>query len=159
MRPRLLVTAALTALVLTGCGTESSGSASSADTSPSPTATATTSPSLPAASSTPTVPPPADSSLPPGLEDRTEVQAAMKDAAGRAGIVPGEVVVAGYEAVTWSDGSLGCPQKGRVYPQHTVDGERLLLRVDQRTLEYHAALGGEFSYCASPSGGYRPRAD
>ncbi|HMM96609.1 hypothetical protein [Phycicoccus sp.] len=160
MRTRLLITAALAAATLSACGSATSGTGSTDGGSTAPSSappSATSTPSLPGPSSTPTVPPPADSTLPVGLEDRPEVKAAMADAAGRAGIVPGQVVLAGYLPVTWADGSLGCPQKGMAYPQMTVEGELLLLRVDQRVMEYHARLNGPFTYCANPSGAYRPR--
>lgn len=170
MRLPLVVTATLTATLLAACG---SATAPGADTSPSATGSSTgaatpppattpspdptTSPSGPDPSSGPTVPPPADGEVPAGLADRPEVKAAMQDAAGRAGIVAGDVQIGGYMAVTWADGSLGCPQKGMAYTQMTVEGELLLLRVDQRTMEYHARQGGSFTYCATPSGTYSPR--
>lgn len=156
MRTRITVTAALAALALAGCGT-ATNPGSTASPSSSPSASASTSPTPPGASSTPTVPPPADGEVPSGLAQRADVKAAMADAAGRAGIVPGKVVVAGYMAVTWADGSLGCPKKGMAYTQMTVEGELLLLRVDQRTMEYHARLGSPFSYCADSSGTYSQR--
>ncbi|QIM21842.1 hypothetical protein G7075_13075 [Phycicoccus sp. HDW14] len=101
-------------------------------------------------------PPPADDALPPGLADRPAVKAALEDAAGRSGIAPGTVEIAGYQRVTWSDGSLGCPKKGMAYPQMTVEGELLRLSIGQRVLEYHARAGGSFAFCASPSGLYAP---
>ncbi len=163
MRIRLTVTAALAAAALAGCGSAtpeaaSSGSPTTSSSSPSPSPSPSTTGSVPGPSDGPTVPPPADDSLPPGLAERPEVKAAVSDAAGRAGIVPGTVVIAGYSPVTWSDGSLGCPKKGMAYTQSTVEGELLLLRVDQRVMEYHARVNGPFSYCATPSGGYTPRA-
>ncbi|QKE82604.1 hypothetical protein [Arthrobacter sp. NEB 688] len=160
MRLPLLLTAALTATLLAACGSTSTpGSGASASDQPStlPTVEPSGSPTGPLPSSPPTVPPPADSAVPADLADRPEVKAAMQDAAGRAGIVASDVQIGGYMAVTWADGSLGCPQKGMAYTQMTVEGELLLLRVDQRVLEYHARQGAPFSYCANPSGTYSPR--
>lgn len=156
MRTRLTVIAALAALALAGCGssTAGSGGASASDqpstvpTSPSVTATL---PSVP-----PSVPPPADDAIPDGLAERPAVKAALADAEGRAGIVPGTVEIAGYQQVTWNDGSLGCPEEGMSYPQVTVEGELLRLTVGKRVLEYHARAGGAFAFCAAPSDGYTP---
>ncbi|MBM6402197.1 hypothetical protein [Phycicoccus sonneratiae] len=155
MRTRLTVTTALVALALAGCGITTAGSGggespsdqpSTVPTSPSPSGTAF--PSTP-----PGTPPPVDDAIPPGLADRPAVKAALEDAAGRAGIVPETVEVAGYSHVTWADGSLGCPQKGMAYTQMTVEGELLRISAGQRVMEYHARLGGPFTYCANPSGG------
>ena len=41
----------------------------------------------------------------------------------------------------------------------TVPGELLVLRIDQRTLEYHAGPDGAFAYCADPSDRFVPRTD
>jgi hypothetical protein len=46
------------------------------------------------------------------------------------------------EAVTWPDGSLGCPQPGRAYTQALVRGYRIQIVAGDRTLEYHASLRG-----------------
>jgi hypothetical protein len=64
------------------------------------------------------------------------------------------VVIAAWSPVTWSDGSIGCPQKGMSYTQATVPGELLMLRVDSALFQYHARTGGSFAYCANPSAGY-----
>ena len=34
-----------------------------------------------------------------------------------------------------------------------------MLRIDQRTLEYHAGPDGTFAYCADPSDRFVPRTD
>ncbi len=162
MRTRLTVTAALAAAALAGCGSATTGSGTASSTTPvtpTPLPSGSASPTGPDPSSGPTVPPPADGSVPAGLADRPEVKKALADAAGRSGIVPGEVVIATYTPVTWSDGSLGCPEKGMAYTQMTVPGELLVLRIDQRTLEYHAGPDGTFAYCADPSDRFVPRTD
>lgn len=168
MRTPALVTALLAAAALSACGTtDPDPASSSASPSASPSASATPgatttsptpSPSGPDPSSRPTIPPPVDDQLPPGLEDDPRVQDAVADAEGRAGVVATPVVIAGYSKVTWNDGSLGCPTKGEVYTQALVPGELLLLRADQRLMSYHAADGGDFEYCATPSAGYSVRA-
>ena len=166
--PVLLTTALLATAVLTACGTtEPDPAASSASPSPSSSATSSvptvptpspSSPTGPKPSSSPTIPPPVDDQIPPGLTDDPRVQDALADAEGRAGVVATTVVVAGYSKVTWNDGSLGCPTKGESYTQARVPGELLLLRADQRLMSYHSADGGDFEYCATPSDGYSVRA-
>ena len=59
--------------------------------------------------------------------------------------------------MTWSDGSLGCPQEGMAYTQALVDGELLLLRVGTGLFQYHGGEGGSLSYCANPSATYTVR--
>lgn len=65
-----------------------------------------------------------------------------------------KVLVAAWSPVTWNDGSLGCPQKGMDYTQALVDGELLMLRVEQALFQYHSARGGPFTYCANPDASY-----
>ncbi len=159
MRTRLTVTTALVALALAGCGSSTTGSGGATSASDQPSTLPTTPSATPSATSTlpstpPSVPPPADDAIPDGLADRPEVKAALADAAGRAGIVPGKVEIAGYSQVTWNDGSLGCPKKGESYTQMTVEGELLRLKVDQRVMEYHGRVGGPFTFCATPNGGF-----
>ncbi|MBM6403219.1 hypothetical protein JQN72_03025 [Phycicoccus sp. CSK15P-2] len=164
--PVLLATAVLTA-ALAGCGSETVDPAGSTRSpSPSPPvvtdifpsdAPTSAEPPKPDPSGSPTIPPRADDSLPPGLENRPEVRRALEDASGRVGIVPGDVQVAGYQKVMWDDGSLGCPTKGANYTMMQVEGELLLIRADQRVMEYHAGADGDFTYCARPSDGYSPR--
>ena len=50
------------------------------------------------------------------------------DAAQRAGVILDQVKVLTVESVTWSDGSLGCPEPGMMYTQALVRGYRV--RVD-----------------------------
>jgi len=51
------------------------------------------------------------------------------------------------EAVTWPDGSLGCPEPGVAYTQALVEGYRVMLNVDGTTYDYHAAQDGRFLLC------------
>ena len=62
--------------------------------------------------------------------------------AGNANI---SVVVA--EAVTWNDGSLGCPEPGRIYTQAIVPGYRVVLELAGQRYSYHADSAGYFVPC------------
>ncbi len=75
------------------------------------------------------------------------VGAALADAARRA--VPGSAAptVLRAERVTWPDGSLGCPQPGRMYTMALVPGYRIRVRSGDAVLDYHAALRGAPVLC------------
>ena len=97
---------------------------------------------------------------PSGAPVTGEVPAAIVDAArGLLAGVVGEEAAAGAtilvaEAVTWPDGSLGCPEPGVLYTQQLVDGYRLVLDVDGRSYDYRATGGGNVRACeiAGPRG-------
>lgn len=88
--------------------------------------------------------------VPTSVSERPQVQAAIADVAAREGVDPSEVSVAGYTTLTWNDGSLGCPEPGRMYTQALVPGELLVLQIEERLFSYHAATGKTFAYCAKP---------
>ena len=159
----LLAVAAILVVATAACGSTPSGAGSSGTTSStggSPSASSTPvpsgeAPSLPSVA--PSVVPTsdlADVPLPPGVMERPAVRAAVEDAATRRKVSPDQVVGAVFVPVTWNDGSLGCPQKDMSYTQATVEGELLVLRVDGALMEYHGRVGGPYTYCAAPSGGY-----
>ncbi len=63
---------------------------------------------------------------------------AVADAAARAGVPPGQVHVLGVASREWSDGSLGCPEPGRMYTQAIVPGYLVELEAAGQRLDYHA---------------------
>lgn len=92
---------------------------------------------------------------PPGQHEQQEaddarIPAAIDDAARRTGTDPASVEVIHFGAVTWPDGSIGCPEDGMAYTQALVDGYRLLLQADGSELSYHAADQDDFFYCPHP---------
>ena len=148
---RLCATLAVALLAATACGSgaDDAGTSSAAGTTPSPTASPTTTPTTP-------VPTPTGggAALPDDLRTRPAVAAAIADVARREGVDPSQVAVAAWSPVTWTDGSLGCPQEGTSYTQALVEGELLMLRVEAGLFQYHAGGDGRFTYCADPSAGY-----
>ena len=158
MRTHLRLLAVLATMALTaGCGVTFSDDDPNASTpaSPAPTTPGGTTPTAtPTGSAPPTPPPPAESTAPAGLREQTRVAAAIADTAIREGVDPAQVLVAAWSPVTWSDGSLGCPEPGMSYTQATVEGELLILRVAGGLFQYHARTGGPFAYCDEPSAGY-----
>lgn len=94
----------------------------------------------------------------PTLESVTA--AVREDAAHRTGIDKASLKVESAEAVTWADGSLGCPQPGMSYTMALVPGYRVKVRAGERVLDYHASQRGHFVLCPSgmaqaPTGGDR----
>ena len=56
-----------------------------------------------------------------------------------------EVVTA--EAVTWNDGSLGCPEAGQAYTQALVDGYQVILEVGGERYDYRVGSGASVRLC------------
>ena len=50
-------------------------------------------------------------------------------------------------AVTWADGSLGCPEPGMNYTMALVPGYRIKVQAGERQLDYHASRRGYFVLC------------
>ena len=51
------------------------------------------------------------------------------------------------EAMTWNDGSLGCPVAGQVYTQALVDGYQVVLEVDGQEYDYRVGAGDDVRLC------------
>ncbi len=73
--------------------------------------------------------------------------AIVADAATRAGVQPAAFTVIAASAVTWSDGSLGCPEPGMMYTQALVSGYRVILEAAGTEYDYHADQRSNFSLC------------
>lgn len=72
-------------------------------------------------------------------------QLALADAAHR---TSASVQIVSREAITWRDGSLGCPQPGIRYTQALVPGYRIRLRTPSgEVLDYHANRRGRIVLC------------
>jgi hypothetical protein len=97
--------------------------------------------------------PPARISPDPSAPVTGEVPAAIVDAAralladavGTQAATAATLLVA--EAVTWPDGSMGCPEPGVMYTQQLVPGYRLVFEVDGASYDYRASEGGELRHC------------
>jgi hypothetical protein len=79
------------------------------------------------------------------------VAAALADASERLGVDAGELVVETAEAVTWPDGSIGCPEPGMGYTQALVEGHRIVISHDGSELAYHQGGDDEPFLCESPA--------
>lgn len=76
------------------------------------------------------------------------------DAEARTGLDRSEMTVLRAEAVTWQDGSLGCPEPGMSYTQALVDGYWVELMAEGETLDYRLSSQGGIKFC--PGGGSEP---
>ena len=83
-------------------------------------------------------------------------RAVVADAARRFQVAKSAVVLVRAEQVTFPDGSLGCPQPGRMYTQALVPGYRLVARSAQGEIRYHADSRGNVVTC-DPAPGQTPR--
>lgn len=74
----------------------------------------------------------------------------LDDAAQKLGVAPDALVVTKAEAVTWPDGSLGCPEPGMFYTQALVDGYWIVVEAGGQSLDYRVSGGGNFRICDTP---------
>jgi hypothetical protein len=82
------------------------------------------------------------------LDDAVAI--AVADLASAEGVGLGDVEVVTAQEVTWSDGSLGCPQAGMMYTQALVPGYRIVLTVGSDEVAYHGAEGAVPARCDDP---------
>ena len=60
---------------------------------------------------------------------------------------PADPEVVSAEAVTWNDGSLGCPEAGISYTQALVDGFQVVLELDGERYDYRVGSGTSIKLC------------
>ena len=122
--------------------------------SPTPSASVTPVPDItqkPGASRVPGLPgspaPVDGEGVPPAV-----IQAAVDDAAARAGVDPAEVTVLSTEPVTWPNGALGCPKPGSMYTQALTPGYRVVVEAGGVRYDYRSSQQGDVSWCENPPG-------
>ena len=86
------------------------------------------------------------------------LDAILADAARHSGAPAESLEVATAAAVTWNDGSLGCPEPGMFYTQALVDGYQVIIDTGEEELDYRVGSGGSFRLCEDPDapGGTNP---
>jgi hypothetical protein len=92
---------------------------------------------------TPTTPGPAAA----GTDLQALIRQVSDDAARRSGVDASRVRVLEAGAVTWSDGSLGCPEPDRMYTQALVPGYRIRVEAGGQQFDYHAGARGTWRLC------------
>jgi len=73
---------------------------------------------------------------------------ARQDLAARLGVPLTEISVTRVEAVQWRDGSLGCPEPGKVYIQVIIPGYRIVLTARGKEYVYHSDQTRRVITCA-----------
>jgi hypothetical protein len=63
------------------------------------------------------------------------------------------------EAVTWSDGALGCRRLGEMYPQLPTQGFWIVFEIEGRQYDYRVDSRGRFRLCENPHGSGKLPAD
>jgi len=63
---------------------------------------------------------------------------AVTELAQRLNVPPESIQLVKFEAVTWGDGGLGCPEPGMNYIQVPVDGALIVLQAGDYQYEYHS---------------------
>jgi len=81
---------------------------------------------------------------------KSAAENAIADLAVRLGVDATAITVISLQSVTWSDGSIGCPEPGFAYPQVLVPGQRIVLEANGARYEYHAGTTNMVRYCANP---------
>ena len=149
MRRMLTIGPMVAALLLTAGCTSTTPDGGTDSGSPTTAGTPAPSPSRPLPSGLPS-----PTALPTGggTPVTGEVPAALlaeivADAALRSGVAEADIVVVRGESVTWSDGSLGCPQPGMNYTQALVPGYWVVLDADGTEYDYRASARGFFTLC------------
>jgi len=93
-------------------------------------------------------PPDSPAQTPPDTQPGDPVVAkARADLAAELGAAEDDITVITAEPVTWSDGSLGCPEPGKMYTQALVDGYRVVLEYEGVEYHYHAGEDREPFHC------------
>lgn len=156
---RTIITITVTLLALSACGggldsvepTQSDSTGSDQSAAPGDDAgTSTTQPldrttidrGDPNAEKAPESSPPQQGEVPEAI-----IEAILGEAVARTGLTEEQLEVERAEAVTWSDGSLGCPKPGEFYTQAQVDGYWVELSGPDVWLDYRVDNNGQFKLC------------
>ena len=129
--------AALAALVLAGCAA-SAGTPSASSTEPAASRPPFETPAPSASDGAGVV-------VPDGLPDAAWM-AILDDLTVRLGEHADPTLVSA-DAVTWNDGSLGCPKPGQVYTQALIDGFQVVVDVDGEQFDYRVGSGTDVRLC------------
>lgn len=95
----------------------------------------------------PNTPPPAN---PSALANSRPVRQAIEALASTLSVTAAEIELIEARPVVWPDGSLGCPQPDKMYPQVQVDGIVIRLRAGGKEYQYHGGGRREPFLCETP---------
>ena len=77
------------------------------------------------------------------------VDPVLADISRLSGVPVAQVAIVSAEAVTFPDGSLGCPVPGMAYTQMVTDGYKIVADAGGTTYDYRGT-GSTFSRCLNP---------
>ncbi len=101
--------------------------------------------------------PPMDSPAPIiGEVPEPALQLVRDDLQQRLGVDVGAATIVRAEQVTFSDGSLDCPQPGEMYTQALVEGYRVVVAFEGQEYDYRMAATGTPRLCEARAPGARP---
>jgi hypothetical protein len=129
-------------VLLAACSRTGSPTSSTALESETPSASGRPAQSLPAVATVGPSDPAVIGEVPEAILDSI-----LADAAQRSGVEAADIAVTRAESVTWSDGSLDCPEPGMSYTQALVDGYHVVLDADGEELDYRVTASGSFVLC------------
>lgn len=138
----------LMVLGLAACAPQTTPTQGDGETSPAPSSTPTPTAQKPYPPQSTPVTPIELATLPPtegpivGKVPAEVMDKIMADLEQRLGGKPEAVTVVKSEAVTWNDGSLGCPKRGVFYIQVLIEGYWVILKVGNAQYDYHVGSNG-----------------
>ncbi|MGH2382275.1 MAG: hypothetical protein ACRDG7_13800 [Candidatus Limnocylindria bacterium] len=92
-------------------------------------------------------PVPSDPAAVIGEVPAEQLDAILADAASRTDVDVADIETIRATAMTWPDGSLGCPEPGQTYTQALVDGYHVVVDAAGESLDYRATTSGSFRLC------------
>lgn len=91
------------------------------------------------------------SQAPTPSNQRKLLDEAKADLAKRLSVPTSAVTLVSSRSVVWSNGSLGCPERGMSYAAVLTPGYLVVFKAQDREYEYHSSRLGPLAYCADPS--------
>jgi hypothetical protein len=76
----------------------------------------------------------------------------LMEAAALANVARDKLVIVRADPVVWNDGSLGCPEPGKMYTQALVNGYWVVINAAGQTYDFRVARGGSFRLCLAGRG-------
>jgi hypothetical protein len=76
----------------------------------------------------------------------------LKEAAALAKVAREQLVIVRAQPVVWNDGSLGCPEPGKMYTQALVNGYWVIIDAAGQTYDFRVDRSGRFQLCPPGQG-------
>jgi len=91
--------------------------------------------------------PPVKGEVPKGILDPI-----LKEAAALAKVAREQLVIVRAQPVVWNDGSLGCPEPGKMYTQALVNGYWVVIEAAGQKYDFRVDRSGRFQLCPPGQG-------